>query len=687
MRRQVHSLRLYNAEKNQKHDNSVQAAKGSKKQNKQIELVIIEGDMPAMCPRDRKTKSSTPSNLPMFEADTPTRHAQVGKQPSSIESQHSHENTNIDSSNIQTQDRKNNSSTPSNPSMFEADTSTRHAQEFKGSSLVGKQPSSNEAQHSHENTNINSSNFQTQDINDYEESIIDVSYTRLLENLWNHEVEPPCEEVVDRIDESMMRLIQGDETIYASSYSVSRDGSNTNLGGSIYITNFLNRIRMYNLSQHTIKLKIGSHVMLTQNINRRAGLCNGTMLQVLRLGVNVIEAKIISGENVEKQVHRMEFNKIYYIMQSQRHSARLPTLSEHKNSHTPLEAVELRRINNDAFNLLKERSKSALELEYHLENIESAMSNDMDWLNPEGHKDIYSDSETPSPYGEECNHEYNFDVATEEHQCFPFEDFKDSGITQSRDVLPHPMGRVFLDTSQSPKKLSSDVFPQIKSSSNSIRNEGIVKFLPIRSIDQLRRQIKFNEEENVRDEQIILGDKIHVIVNNGRLTFLEKYFKEDMVVLLRNFSVIPNNTSYKYTKHPYKISYDGVATACRSNTFDADVNKIGFEFTNVIPNNTSYKYTKHPYKISYDGVATACRSNTFDADVNKIGFEFTKFCDIISLNLNTEIHVDCRKSFNINVVCVLDIEGEVFSWGRELRDYEVYGCKTKMLPLKLKDTL
>ncbi|PWA51521.1 replication protein A 70 kDa DNA-binding subunit D [Artemisia annua] len=125
------------------------------------------------------------------------------------------------------------------------------------------------------------------------------------------------------------------------------------------------------------------------------------------------------------------------------------------------------------------------------------------------------------------------------------------------------------------------------------------------------------------------GDKIHVIVNNCRLTFLQSYFNDDMVVLLRNFSVIPNNTSYKYTKHPYKISYDGFATACRS--------------------------------------------NTFDADVNKIGFELTKFCDIISLNLDTEIPVD--------------IEGEIFSWECELRDYEVYGCKTKMLPLKLKDTL
>ena len=58
--------------------------------------------------------------------------------------------------------------------------------------------------------------------------------------------------------------------------------------------------------------------------------------------------------------------------------------------------VELRRIDNDAFNLLKERYKSALELEYHLENIERAMSNDMDWLNPEGHLDSYIDSETTS---------------------------------------------------------------------------------------------------------------------------------------------------------------------------------------------------------------------------------------------------------------------------------------------------
>ncbi|PWA99285.1 hypothetical protein CTI12_AA010090 [Artemisia annua] len=125
------------------------------------------------------------------------------------------------------------------------------------------------------------------------------------------------------------------------------------------------------------------------------------------------------------------------------------------------------------------------------------------------------------------------------------------------------------------------------------------------------------------------GGKIHVIVKNGLLMFLDKYFKEDMVVLISNF--------------------------------------------NVVPNNTGYKYTKHPYRITFDGFETACQSTTFDSGFNKIGFEVTKFSDIISLNLDTELPVD--------------IQGEVFSWELALRDYEVYGCITKILSLKLKDTL
>jgi hypothetical protein len=44
---------------------------------------------------------------------------------------------------------------------------------------------------------------------------------------------------------------------------------------------------------------------------------------------------------------------------------------------------ELRRIKNDAFLLLKNKSNSAAELEYHLENIARAMSSDFDWASPD----------------------------------------------------------------------------------------------------------------------------------------------------------------------------------------------------------------------------------------------------------------------------------------------------------------
>ena len=70
---------------------------------------------------------------------------------------------------------------------------------------------------------------------DYVTSTIDVTYTRLLENIWNHELGAPSEEMVDKINKSMIRLIQKEETIYESSYYVSLDVSNTNLDGCMFI--------------------------------------------------------------------------------------------------------------------------------------------------------------------------------------------------------------------------------------------------------------------------------------------------------------------------------------------------------------------------------------------------------------------------------------------------------------------
>nr|GEY74858.1 PIF1-like helicase [Tanacetum cinerariifolium] len=106
--------------------------------------------------------------------------------------------------------------------------------------------------------------------------------------------------MVDIINERMMALIPGEETIYESSDSVSLVDDDTNFDDSIYTTDFLNGIQMSGLPKHAIKLRIGIAIRLMRNIDQKAGLCNGTRLQVLRMGINLIKPKIISRGSVSK---------------------------------------------------------------------------------------------------------------------------------------------------------------------------------------------------------------------------------------------------------------------------------------------------------------------------------------------------------------------------------------------------
>ncbi|KAG4958861.1 hypothetical protein JHK87_035494 [Glycine soja] len=62
-------------------------------------------------------------------------------------------------------------------------------------------------------------------------------------------------------------------------------------------TEFLNSFTTSNLPNHSIKLKIGSPIMLLRNLDQTQGLCNGTRLIVTRLARHVIVAEIISGKN------------------------------------------------------------------------------------------------------------------------------------------------------------------------------------------------------------------------------------------------------------------------------------------------------------------------------------------------------------------------------------------------------
>ncbi|GJT93109.1 ATP-dependent DNA helicase PIF1-like protein [Tanacetum coccineum] len=55
---------------------------------------------------------------------------------------------------------------------------------------------------------------------------------------------------------------------------------------------------MSGIPNHKLVLKIGAPVMCLRNIDRRGGLCNCTRLQIVRMRVTNIEAKIISGGKV-----------------------------------------------------------------------------------------------------------------------------------------------------------------------------------------------------------------------------------------------------------------------------------------------------------------------------------------------------------------------------------------------------
>ncbi|GKC29662.1 ATP-dependent DNA helicase PIF1-like protein, partial [Tanacetum coccineum] len=109
----------------------------------------------------------------------------------------------------------------------------------------------------------------------------------------------PTHEMVDIINKRMLSLIPGEEKIYESSDSVSvADADDTNFNLDLHTKDFLNTIKVSGVPHHMLALKIGALVMCMRNIDQKAGLCNGTRLQILRMGINIIEGKIISGGKV-----------------------------------------------------------------------------------------------------------------------------------------------------------------------------------------------------------------------------------------------------------------------------------------------------------------------------------------------------------------------------------------------------
>ncbi|XP_016178920.1 ATP-dependent DNA helicase PIF1-like [Arachis ipaensis] len=71
-----------------------------------------------------------------------------------------------------------------------------------------------------------------------------------------------------------------------------------------------NAINCSGLLPHELTLKVGVPVMLLRNIDQSNGLCNGTRLQVRRLGNHVIECITLTGDKVGQVVLISRMNMI-----------------------------------------------------------------------------------------------------------------------------------------------------------------------------------------------------------------------------------------------------------------------------------------------------------------------------------------------------------------------------------------
>lgn len=104
-------------------------------------------------------------------------------------------------------------------------------------------------------------------------------------------------ETVEDINRKIVDSVPQQPKEYLSADSVDVDDNAT-----MYPTEFLNSIQNGSLPPHKLILKKGAPIILLRNLDPSSGLCNGTRLQVLDLGTNIIKAKIMNGSRIGANV-------------------------------------------------------------------------------------------------------------------------------------------------------------------------------------------------------------------------------------------------------------------------------------------------------------------------------------------------------------------------------------------------
>ncbi|XP_011858555.1 PREDICTED: uncharacterized protein LOC105556091 [Vollenhovia emeryi] len=102
----------------------------------------------------------------------------------------------------------------------------------------------------------------------------------------------PKNEDTFKINDEILRLMEGDEKEYLSIDSIMSDDPQEQLN---FPTEFLNSLSRSGMPVHRLKIKIGATIILLRNFNTKKGLCNGTRFIVIDLKSNLIHAEVLTG--------------------------------------------------------------------------------------------------------------------------------------------------------------------------------------------------------------------------------------------------------------------------------------------------------------------------------------------------------------------------------------------------------
>jgi len=97
-----------------------------------------------------------------------------------------------------------------------------------------------------------------------------------------------------RLNDQVLDRLEGTERVYYSADCIINDDANRFAEVS---ADFLHSITPSGMPPHKLRVKTGAVVILLRNLNPSQGLCNGTRLLVVEMKDNVIQAKILTGNN------------------------------------------------------------------------------------------------------------------------------------------------------------------------------------------------------------------------------------------------------------------------------------------------------------------------------------------------------------------------------------------------------